>query len=89
MMFILSGNIIVGTPGRLEALFDSRTNPIELVRCVKSLEILILDEADRLLECGFEASLNTIFGYLPKHRRTGLFSATQTGKLQSSDSPTC
>lgn len=78
-MIFFIGNIIVGTPGRLEALFESKTSGIELGRCVKSFEILVLDEADRLLEYGFEASINTILSYLPKQRRTGLFSATQTG----------
>ena len=40
-----------------------------------------MDEADRLLELGFEASLNKILAKLPKQRRTGLFSATQTKEL--------
>lgn len=44
-------------------------------------EILILDEADRLLELGFQESINAIFQVLPKQRRTGLFSATQTDDL--------
>ena len=41
-------------------------------------EILVLDEGDRLLSLGFERSINAILGFLPKQRRTGLFSATQT-----------
>ncbi len=41
-------------------------------------EILVLDEADRLLSLGFENAVDTILGCLPKLRRTGLFSATQT-----------
>lgn len=45
--------------------------------------MLILDEADRLLDLGFENSLNNILKYLPRQRRTGLFSATQTKELQS------
>ena len=44
--------------------------------------MLILDEADRLLDLGFLNSLNTIFEALPKQRRTGLFSATQTDELE-------
>ncbi|KAG5175672.1 P-loop containing nucleoside triphosphate hydrolase protein, partial [Tribonema minus] len=65
--------ILVATPGRLEdllsnyALFDTR-----------ELEALILDEADTLLDMGFAAALGAILGALPKQRRTGLFSATQT-----------
>lgn len=45
-------------------------------------EFLVLDEADRLLDLGFTATLNTILQYLPRQRRTGLFSATQTKELQ-------
>jgi ATP-dependent RNA helicase DDX55/SPB4 len=70
---------MIGTPGRLEAMFEKKQGHVELARCVKDLEILVLDEADRLLDMGFEASLNTILSFLPKQRRTGLFSATQTG----------
>lgn len=43
---------------------------------------MILDEADRLLDLGFSTALDTIFLYLPRLRRTGLFSATQTKELQ-------
>lgn len=46
-------------------------------------ELLVLDEADKLLDFGFEKSLNTILQYLPSQRRTGLFSATQTKQLIS------
>ncbi|WAR03879.1 DDX55-like protein [Mya arenaria] len=76
------GNIVIGTPGRLEALFEQKFEGVELARCVKSLEILVLDEADRLLDMGFEASINTILSYIPKQRRTGLFSATQTDEVE-------
>lgn len=67
------GNIIVGTPGRIEdtlkrvPAFDTRM-----------LEVLILDEADRMLDMGFQRSVTAILARLPKQRRTGLFSATQT-----------
>uniref|UniRef100_A0A8C5P8Y6 ATP-dependent RNA helicase n=1 Tax=Leptobrachium leishanense TaxID=445787 RepID=A0A8C5P8Y6_9ANUR len=77
------GNIIVATPGRLEDMFRRQADGLDLVGCVKTLDVLILDEADRLLDMGFEASLNTILGYLPKQRRTGLFSATQTQELEN------
>ncbi|VDN97979.1 unnamed protein product [Rodentolepis nana] len=84
-------NIMVATPGRLvdlvqkAPLFLGQTsnnqtlNPV--VRGLRSLEVLILDEADRLLDMGFEPQLNAILGMLPKQRRTGLFSATQTDQL--------
>ncbi len=45
-------------------------------------EVLILDEADRLLDLGFKDNLQTIFGLLPKQRRTGLFSATRTDETE-------
>ncbi|NP_001086608.1 ATP-dependent RNA helicase DDX55 [Xenopus laevis] len=77
------GNIIVATPGRLEDMFRRQADGLDLVICVKTLDVLILDEADRLLDMGFEASINTILGFLPKQRRTGLFSATQTQELEN------
>ncbi|XP_078277226.1 ATP-dependent RNA helicase DDX55 isoform X2 [Rhinoraja longicauda] len=77
------GNIVVGTPGRLEDMLRRRAEGVELAGCVRSLDVLVLDEADRLLELGFQASLNAILGLLPKQRRTGLFSATQTDEVES------
>ncbi|KAK3775474.1 hypothetical protein RRG08_027230 [Elysia crispata] len=75
------GNIIIATPGRLEDLFQRKQSGFNLAASVKALQILILDEADRLLDMGFEASITTILSYLPKQRRTGLFSATQTDEV--------
>lgn len=75
-------HIIIGTPGRIEDVF-SRTGKsgMSMAMGCKALEILILDEADRLLELGFNDTINTILAYLPKQRRTGLFSATQTSDV--------
>ena len=42
-----------------------------------------MDEADRLLDLGFQSTLNTILEVLPKQRRTGLFSATQTTEVEN------
>lgn len=42
-----------------------------------------MDEADRLLDLGFQNTLDNIFGLLPRQRRTGLFSATQTKEVQA------
>uniref|UniRef100_A0AAQ6AMI6 ATP-dependent RNA helicase n=1 Tax=Amphiprion ocellaris TaxID=80972 RepID=A0AAQ6AMI6_AMPOC len=75
-------NIVIATPGRLEDMFRRKSDGLDLASSVKSLDVLVLDEADRLLDMGFEASLNTILSYLPKQRRTGLFSATQTQELE-------
>ncbi|XP_070619254.1 ATP-dependent RNA helicase DDX55 [Erythrolamprus reginae] len=77
------GNILVATPGRLEDMFRRKSEGLDLAKAVKSLDILVLDEADRLLDMGFEASLNTILDFLPKQRRTGLFSATQTQEVEN------
>ena len=74
------GNVIVATPGRLEDML--RRVPALPAFC-KALELLVLDEADRLLDLGFTASINTILAYLPKQRRTGLFSATQTKEVEA------
>ena len=68
--------VTVATPGRLVDLLCR--SDCQLAPAVRSLEVLVLDEADRLLELGFERSINTVFSYLPKQRRTGLFSATLT-----------
>eukprot|EP01125_Pyxidicula_operculata_P022634 TRINITY_DN941_c0_g2_i3.p1 TRINITY_DN941_c0_g2~~TRINITY_DN941_c0_g2_i3.p1 ORF type:complete len:238 (-),score=53.85 TRINITY_DN941_c0_g2_i3:92-706(-) len=70
------GNIIVATPGRLDYLMQKATN-----FNVKTVEILVLDEADRLLDFGFYMTLESIISRLPKQRRTGLFSATQTRQV--------
>ncbi|XP_061589964.1 ATP-dependent RNA helicase DDX55 [Cololabis saira] len=75
-------NIVIATPGRLEDMFRRKSEGLDLASAVRSLDVLVLDEADRLLDMGFEASLNTILSHLPKQRRTGLFSATQTQELE-------
>ncbi len=70
--FILNRpQILIGTPGRLYEFLKSKKQ----IRS-KQCEILVLDEADRLLDLGFDRELNGIFNILPKQRRTGLFSAT-------------
>ena len=66
-------NVLIGTPGRLADIF-LRLPSLNF----RSFELLVLDEADRCLEMGFERQLQAIMKYLPKQRRTGLFSATQT-----------
>ncbi|CAL8081090.1 unnamed protein product [Calicophoron daubneyi] len=84
-MFEKNGaTILVATPGRLVDIVHHGTGAVTnpFVRGLRSLEILILDEADRLLEMGFETQINIILSLLPKQRRTGLFSATQTTEVQ-------
>jgi ATP-dependent RNA helicase DDX55/SPB4 len=65
-------NILVASPGRLVELLQSPH-----VSCNQSsFEVLVLDEADRLLDLGFKQDLQNILSRLPKQRRTGLFSAS-------------
>ncbi|CAM9713132.1 unnamed protein product, partial [Chrysoparadoxa australica] len=71
------GGVIVATPGRLEDILGNYE-----VLNVKELEVLVLDEADTLLDMGFQTTLNSILAHLPKQRRTGLFSATQTRRVK-------
>ncbi|XP_077505238.1 ATP-dependent RNA helicase DDX55 [Amblyomma americanum] len=75
-------NIIVATPGRMVDMLERKDENFSFAACVKHLEVLVLDEADRLLDMGFEKSINTILSFLPKQRRTGLFSATQTKEVE-------
>ena len=64
-------NVVVATTGRL---YDLAINRKAL--SFSKLEMLIMDEADKLLEQSNEVHMNTILSMLPKQRRTGLFSAT-------------
>eukprot|EP00941_MAST-03F_sp_MAST-3F-sp1_P006341 g6341.t1 len=66
--------VLFGTPGRLLDTLQRDDAPF----IVKTLEVLVMDEADVLLDLGFEQTVNEILTLLPKQRRTGLFSATQT-----------
>lgn len=75
-------NIIVATPGRMVDMLERKDESFSFAACIKPLEVLVLDEADRLLDMGFEKSINTILSFLPKQRRTGLFSATQTKEVE-------
>jgi ATP-dependent RNA helicase DDX55/SPB4 len=67
-----SPNLLISTPGRLLEILSS-----PYVHCPQSsFEVLVLDEADRLLDLGFKDDLQKILTRLPKQRRTGLFSAS-------------
>jgi ATP-dependent RNA helicase DDX55/SPB4 len=67
-----SPNLLIATPGRLLELLSSPH-----VHCPQSsFEVIVLDEADRLLDLGFKEDLQKILSRLPKQRRTGLFSAS-------------
>merc|ERR1719186_347876 len=70
-------NILVATPGRL---LDHLQNTKDFL--YKNLQCLIIDEADRILDVGFEEELKKIIKLLPKKRQTMLFSATSTKKTE-------
>ncbi|KAL9652202.1 hypothetical protein ABK040_013971 [Willaertia magna] len=69
-------NILIATPGRLldHLLHTESFN-------YKNLITLVLDEADRMLDDGFEEEIKAIIRLLPKEKQTLLFSATQTSKV--------
>ena len=58
--------MLVGTPGRLSDVFE-RSGALD----PKRLEVLVLDEADRLLDAGYGRHLEALMRRLPKQRRTG------------------
>ncbi|PPR03363.1 hypothetical protein CVT24_012488 [Panaeolus cyanescens] len=66
-------NILVATPGRLLQHMD-QTIGFD----ADNLQVLVLDEADRILDMGFKRTLSALLQHLPKSRQTLLFSATQT-----------
>ena len=70
-------NIVVCTPGRLLQHMDETVN----FTCT-SLKMLVLDEADRILDLGFQHTVNAIVENLPAERQTLLFSATQTRSVR-------
>lgn len=70
-------NLLVATPGRL---LDHLQNTSGFV--YRNLACLVIDEADRILEIGFEEEMRQIIKILPKDRQTMLFSATQTTKVE-------
>ncbi|KAI8936314.1 ATP-dependent RNA helicase dbp4, variant 2 [Plenodomus lindquistii] len=69
-------NILVATPGRLLQHLSQTA-----IFSVDDLKMLVLDEADRILDMGFQHDLDAIIEYLPKERQTLLFSATQSKKV--------
>jgi ATP-dependent RNA helicase RhlE len=70
-------DIVVATPGRLLDHIDRRS--IDL----SQIEILVLDEADRMLDMGFVKDVRKIIALLPKERQTLLFSATISTEIQT------
>ncbi|KAJ5102370.1 ATP-dependent RNA helicase dbp4 [Penicillium alfredii] len=69
-------NILVCTPGRMLQHLD-QTAMFE----THNLQMLVMDEADRIMDMGFQRTVDAIVDHLPKERQTLLFSATQTKKV--------
>ncbi|MDO9356851.1 MAG: DEAD/DEAH box helicase, partial [Solirubrobacteraceae bacterium] len=67
-------HVIVATPGRLEDLIQRRAFSL------KDVEILVLDEADRMLDMGFKPAIDRIVAMTPDDRQTLFFSATLDGE---------
>ncbi|KAF8567454.1 hypothetical protein P879_02675 [Paragonimus westermani] len=70
-------HILVATPGRLIDLLQRKIFNLEVCR------YLVLDEADRMIDMGFEEEVRTIFSYFKGQRQTLLFSATMPKKIQN------
>jgi superfamily II DNA/RNA helicase len=70
-------NILIATPGRLIAHLGSGILKMDHIK------YLILDEADRMLDMGFQDDIMRIISYLPKERQTLLFSATMPNRIRT------
>ena len=70
-------DVVVGTPGRLiDHLMNTTSVRVDL------LDVLVLDEVDRLLDLGFQDEIHELVKHCPKSRQTLLFSATMTSKVE-------
>jgi ATP-independent RNA helicase DbpA len=63
-------HIVVGTPGRILELIEKQALPLQAIK------VLVLDEADRMLDMGFADAIDAIVETIPRQRQTLLFSAT-------------
>jgi ATP-dependent RNA helicase RhlE len=72
---IKGAQLLVATPGRLFDLIERRLVKLDRVR------VLVLDEADRMLDMGFKPQVDRIVRHLPRERQTMLFSATLDGEV--------
>jgi len=68
-------HIIVGTPGRILKHLKKETLSL------KDMDMLVLDEADRMLDMGFSEEINEVLDFAPSQRQTLLFSATYTDEI--------
>jgi ATP-dependent RNA helicase RhlE len=72
-----SGTVVIATPGRLLDLMER--GAINLA----TVEVLVLDEADRMLDMGFLPAIRRVLAKLPTKRQTLLFSATMSSSIES------
>ncbi len=78
MMKLRQGvDVLVATPGRLLDLYNQRAVRFD------HLEVLVLDEADRMLDMGFIHDIKKILAVLPKQRQNLMFSATFSGEIRN------
>ncbi|MEQ1740796.1 MAG: DEAD/DEAH box helicase [Methyloglobulus sp.] len=78
MMALRRGvDVLIATPGRLLDLYNQ--NAVKF----SQIEILVLDEADRMLDMGFIRDIRKIMALLPKRRQTLMFSATFSNEIRS------
>jgi ATP-dependent RNA helicase RhlE len=77
MKNMMGVDVLIATPGRLLELIDNKALHLS------STEILILDEADKMLNQGFEGEMKQVLALLPKQRQNLLFSATLNDRVDS------
>lgn len=77
MIELQNVNVLVATPGRLLELVEA--NAVHL----SGIKTLVIDEADKMLNLGFQEEMNRIFNLLPTKRQNLLFSATLSSDLES------
>ena len=70
-------DVVIATPGRLLDHMERRNVSFD------DLEVLVLDEADRMLDMGFAPQINRIVAEIPAYRQTLLFSATMPAELEA------
>ncbi len=70
-------HVVIGTPGRMKDLIER--NELHL----RTMSVLVLDEADRMLDMGFLPDIRRIVSEMPRERQTLFFSATMTPEIES------
>jgi len=70
-------HVVVGTPGRVQELLRKRALDL------RDVHVLVLDEADRMLDMGFEEQIREVVGKTPSNRQTLLFSATYPDTIRT------